>query len=343
MHLQSFGLTANANEHFMKKPLLIFVTIFCFYFSTCAYDFKSGEIYYNIISDSVNYTVEVTYNDTTYYADTVILPNSVLYNGINYSVRAIGDHAFAFCQDLTYIEMPVSINWIKEYAFYGCTGLTSVFIPDSVSTISGNAFSYCSNLDSLYIGNSVSWIGNRTFEFCTALVSVAIPNAVEAILNNSFTSCTSLNYITLGASLESIGKESFYNTNLLRIILKSHIPPTVYEYALGATSRDIPVIIPCGTTAAYQAAPSWSEFTNFIEDCSGIEESTSNSITVYGCSQNIIIGNAGKNIISIYDLSGRCIYSASANNSECYIIPVKTIGIYLVKVGNTAAKKVVVY
>jgi len=327
----------------MKKRLFIFVIISCLNYAAFAYDFESGGIYYNITSDSLSHTVEVTFSDTIYYSDTVIIPSSVQYNGVDYSVKAVGDHAFAFCQDLIFVEIPSSINWIKEYAFYGCNSLTSVIISDSVSTISGNAFSYCSNLDSLYIGNSVSWIGNRTFEFCTDLVSVSIPDRVEAILNNSFTNCTSLHFLTLGSSVQSIGNESFYNTNLMQITLKSTIPPTIYGEALSGTSRTIPVIIPCGTTVAYQSTQIWSEFTNFIEDCSGVEESESNVVMVYGCNHNIIIGNAGRALISVYDISGRCIYSAMADNTEFFTIPIKINGIYLVRTGNTAAKKVIVF
>lgn len=327
----------------MKKTLIIFVLISCLKSAAFAYDFESGGIYFNITSDSLSHTVEVTFSNIVYYSDTIIIPPSVEYNGTAYSVKAVGDHAFAFCQDLVYVEIPSSINWIKEYAFYGCNSLASVYISDSVSTISGNAFSYCSNLDSLYIGNSVSWIGSRAFEFCTDLVSVTIPDRVEAILNNSFTSCTSLNFLTLGASVQSIGNESFYNTNLMQITLKSTIPPTIYGDALSGTSRTIPVIIPCGTTAAYQSTQTWSEFTNFIEDCSGVEESESNIVTVYACNHKIIIENAGKALISVYDISGRCIYSAMADNVELFTIPIKTNGIYLVRTGNSAAKKVIVF
>ncbi|MBQ8050385.1 MAG: leucine-rich repeat domain-containing protein [Bacteroidaceae bacterium] len=123
-----------------------------------AYDAKIDGIYY--FFDTSTITAEVTYPNTTYsdYSGSVVIPETVIYNGTNYSVTSIG-----------------------RYAFYGCTGLTSVTIPNSVTSIGGRAFAECTGLTSVTIPESVTSIGDRAFYNCTGLTSVTIPNSVTSI------------------------------------------------------------------------------------------------------------------------------------------------------------------
>ena len=81
-----------------------------------AYDFKSGDLYYNITNNSAPYTVEVTYSSTSIpssdddvnYANliTANIPASVSYSGKTYSVTGIGSAAFSMCSSLTSISIP---------------------------------------------------------------------------------------------------------------------------------------------------------------------------------------------------------------------------------------------
>ena len=57
----------------MKK---IFTFILAFVATTClwAYDFKSGDLYYNITSSTAPYTVEVTYQENQIYKNYPVSP-----------------------------------------------------------------------------------------------------------------------------------------------------------------------------------------------------------------------------------------------------------------------------
>ena len=61
-------------------------------------------------------------------------------------ITAIGEYAFAGCDELTAITIPDGVTFIGELAFDSCTNLTSVVIPDSVTTIQKWAFSDCGDL-----------------------------------------------------------------------------------------------------------------------------------------------------------------------------------------------------
>ena len=102
-----------------------------------------GDLYYNL--DATNHTAEVTSQNSSYpyWSNTIttaIIPASVTYNEITYSVTSIGNNAFYNCSGLTSITIPNSVTSIGVNAFSSCSGLTSIAIPNSVTSIGNGAF-----------------------------------------------------------------------------------------------------------------------------------------------------------------------------------------------------------
>ena len=142
--------------------------------STHAYDFQSGDLYYNITSGT---TVEVTYQKISNLSNyqgltTATIPETVNYNGTTYSVTSIGEYAFMYCSSLTSINIPNSVTSIGWSAFANCSSLTSITIPNSVTSIGSSAFNGCSSITSITIPNSVTSIGYEAFSDCSSLTSV---------------------------------------------------------------------------------------------------------------------------------------------------------------------------
>ena len=115
--------------------------------------------------------------------------NSVIPN--DGSVTYIGEYAFKG-SGLTSITIPDNIISIGEHAFAWCNNLPSVTIGNSVTSIGEGAFYGCKNLTSITIPNSVTSIGERAFYWCTSLRSVTIPDSVTSIGSSTFSGCDSL-------------------------------------------------------------------------------------------------------------------------------------------------------
>ena len=115
-------------------------------------------IYYNYINN--NTELAVTYrgkNTSEYpnaYAGNVIIPESVTYDGHTYSVTAIDDYAFYYCDGLNTVTIPNNVTSINQYAFYYCTNLKSVTIGSGVLSIHSYAFSKASPTKVIWMTNT---------------------------------------------------------------------------------------------------------------------------------------------------------------------------------------------
>ena len=172
--------------------------------------FTIGDLTYEVISET-----EVKVQACTESATSVVIPETVTYQGTTYGVTSIGEWAFYDCSSLTSVTIPNSVTSIGQAAFYYCSSLTSVTIPNSVTSIGNYAFYYCSNLTSVTIPNSVTSIGEWTFRRCSSLTSVTIPNSVTSIGGYAFGDCSSLTSMTIPNSVTSIGEWAFWRCSSL--------------------------------------------------------------------------------------------------------------------------------
>ena len=220
-----------------KKIIVSFVLICVCSLSTLAYDFAAGSdvyLYYNKIGDSsVEVTnkvpnhaidslssknIEVTLRYHNLYVGDIVIPSTVTHEGKVYTVRSIGDAAFAF-SDLASVTIPATVTNIGASAFVNCDALTSISIPNSVTHIGKGAFEDCSALSSVSIGNGVAVINHRTFYRCTALTSIIIPNSVTSIIESAFGECAALTSVTIGSGVTNIGKWVFCGCRSLKTMV----------------------------------------------------------------------------------------------------------------------------
>lgn len=126
-------------KHSLQKRLLL--AILCVagaLNASAAYDFMVDSIYYQINGTNVSVTSN---GDNSYHGDLVI-PSTVTYDGVVYTVTKIADWTFNRCSRLTSVTMPPTLKSIGFYSFSQCNNLKSLTIPSGVTSINYGAFNY---------------------------------------------------------------------------------------------------------------------------------------------------------------------------------------------------------
>ena len=303
----------------------------------------------------------------------IALPNSLTY---------IGPSAFQNCLGLTSVTIPESVKYIGGDAFRGNTGLTTVYynadstrlgygwesnwkeeIPvgpfyecdnltsfvfgDAVRVIPDYLCRWLNRLSSIVFPNSVLHIGDYSFAHCGGLKnSLIIPDSTISIGTGAFWACDSVDFVKIGLSVTTIDDGAFsYCSNLDSILVMAETPPVIGYGTFDYISMDIPVTVPCGTLSAYRNS-SWNQFANLQvpDSCSDevpVNVISEDGITITSSQKNVTIKGAAGECISLFDISGRLIkFNANANDIQLFGVPAK--GVYLIKVGNLPARKVVV-
>ena len=95
----------------LSKTLCLLVCLFMgSAFTAAAADFMVDSICYNIIGDN---QVEVTSRDVKYTGE-VIIPATVVNDGITYQVTRIGNNAFSGCSSMTLVGIPEGVTEIGK-------------------------------------------------------------------------------------------------------------------------------------------------------------------------------------------------------------------------------------
>ncbi|MBO4615330.1 MAG: leucine-rich repeat domain-containing protein, partial [Bacteroidales bacterium] len=226
--------------------------------SAFAYDFsavcESGQtLFYEITSNEEPYTVKVVVENSgssntysTYPTGDLVIPTSVTYNGIEYTVTCIGWDAFYRCSGLTSVSMGNTITEISGYAFENCSGLTSITIPYSVGKIGFGTFMGCNGLESVYYtGDIAQWCeiifnneeanplykAHNLYINNTLVTDLVIPESITEIKPYAFLNASCLTSVSLGNSVESIGYRAFCECSGLTEVIISNSVDTIKNYA----------------------------------------------------------------------------------------------------------------
>ncbi|MCI6509250.1 MAG: leucine-rich repeat domain-containing protein, partial [Bacilli bacterium] len=199
-----------------------------------------------LTQDGITYLIKTDHAEVTSIEDTdVIVPETVLYNGISYNVtticnlgspkdltsiiitngiKTINDYAFNGCTNLKEVNLPNSLKYIGSNAFNGCNALEKIIIPNEIETINDSTFYGCTNLKEVNLPNSLKRIGSNVFIGCKVLERIILPNGIEIINDYTFNDCINLKEVNFPNTLQEIGEGTFNGCNALeKIILHNGI------------------------------------------------------------------------------------------------------------------------
>ena len=161
--------------------------------------FTSGDYTFKMNEDEASVTLTAAGN----ISGVVTVPSTVVYEGKEYTVTAIGNQAFSGKAGVTALSLPNTVTTIGYQAFMNMTGLTSFVMPDSVTTLGYGTFYACSNLETVKLSKNLTGTMQTTFAYCSKLKNCVIPEGVTT-LNRTFIYCNIINTVVIPSSVTKI-------------------------------------------------------------------------------------------------------------------------------------------
>ena len=227
----------------MNRVAIFLLLIFCISIAQ-AKDVLIDGIYYALYPDELKATVvndgnKSDDNGSGYEISELLIPETIVYEGITYTVKSIGDYAFCNTKCLKSITLSDSITKIGMRAFAQCDSLQSITIPKNVVMVGSYAFEASYALQTIDVDAENSTYSSISNCLCnkegTELIlapagrdSIIVAEGITAIDRYAFSYCN-VQYVELPLSLQTIGNYAFSHCNALQSVA---IPDGVTE--LGA-------------------------------------------------------------------------------------------------------------
>ncbi len=197
---------------------------------------------YTAVSDS---TAMIIFDKSYEELTSVIVPQSINYDGKTYAVTQLDDDCFNRCEKIKTVTLPSTIAEMGKSAFSGCYALESVNLGDTrITEIPSACFSACRKLQSITIPATVTSIyrnpfvqnlelksinveeGNPSFKSiegvlfsisgktlqaypCGKATTYVVPEGTDSIGGEAFNTDQVLASLTLAASVSFIGSSAF--------------------------------------------------------------------------------------------------------------------------------------
>ena len=171
-------------------------------------------------------------------AEEVVIPEKIA----GKPVTEIAEDAFQFCENLTSVEIPDTVQTIGKNAFWSCHKLQHVTLPKNLTAVGDNCFRSCGLLAELEIPVTLqkigldafcdtAWLKNQQTENPLVQVNhilidattcsgtaVEVPDGVTEIGNFAFYNCGNLQKIMLPASVTKIDWGAFWQCSGLETL-----------------------------------------------------------------------------------------------------------------------------
>lgn len=179
--------------------------------------------------------------------------------------KLFGNGAFNNCTNLTEVDLS-SYSSLAESVFRGCSNLKTIKGIENITTIPANAFAN-TGIETLSLPLCTT-IQEGAFKECSQLKSIDIP-VCQSIGMNAFASCSRLESASIPNTIKSLGYKCFNGNTTLTLYAKNvpaleRYPGTMEESDTLALGKNILIIVPEESLAAYQSADVWNTMSERI-------------------------------------------------------------------------------
>ncbi len=229
------------------------------------------------------------------YVGDVVIPETVSYNGVEYTVTTIADGTFQGATRLTSISLPSTISYLGSSPFTNCPKLADIsvneenpffasldgvlynkdftkiiacpakktggfILPSTVLEVDNSAFWGCGELTSIELPASTNVIGFDAFRRCEKLSAFVVPDGVTEIKAGTFYDCRSMKKVVLPSTVADIGYMAFFYCQSLDNISWPENLSTIDDNAFEECVSLTEVILPNSLT--HLGADAFSHCTN---------------------------------------------------------------------------------
>lgn len=146
------------------------------------------------------------------------IPEQVERDGITYRVTAIAPRAFADCEGLQAVVVPVGVTVVGTGAFHNCNGLRSVTLLCDSLAMMDRSFEGCFGIDTLIIGPTVRYLPPFGFSTMRHLAEVRLEAENAVAMTNLFFGCNSAARLVVGGRVSVVPDFLCYNFAGLRAV-----------------------------------------------------------------------------------------------------------------------------
>ncbi len=221
-------------------------------------------------------------------------------------VVKLAANSISYCQHITEINVPASVETVGSRAFSECEKLKSVSFAEGVKAIEDNAFENCHSLETVSFPSTLTTLGDSAFKNCSALNNISVGSDSESFLTDrkgvlytkdyseliryptgkadteytvsantkairayAFASSQNLTKVTSNGILETIGKYAFHNCYKLESVKVPDSVNEIGEYAFDHTALSA-IVAPKGITEIRDGTYSYCTKLKTVEVPDGI-------------------------------------------------------------------------
>ncbi|MBQ6955686.1 MAG: leucine-rich repeat domain-containing protein [Bacteroidales bacterium] len=307
----------------------------------------------------------ITRAGTSVFANCTSLISAFLGNGLT----EISNSLFEGCTSLKHAVMPDGLEYLRSYTFENCSSLETVYLGKQLRSIGSKSFINCSSLIEIVLPSNINNIGTNAFKGCRNIgrivcMTSSVPTMGAGVFDSVDTAaeiivpCGSIDLYSQDSQwgrFDSIVGKSYYmvvttnnpswgdavvtrqptcedNTSVIEAIPTENC--RFVSWSDGSTDNPRQIVYD-GEGYAYRKAV----FASLV-GIGSVEAQP--DIKVYGSSGSIVIEGADGETVRVFDMMGRQILGCIITSSHFNISTSRlTRGIYLVKIGNRKARKVV--
>jgi hypothetical protein len=183
------------------------------------YDANNIRWDFNVNTTTHEITNLYTKSLTDAQAEDLVIPSTLVYNGVEFTVRTLGygtsSSYYAFPKNIKKITIPDTVTAILPYCFYMNYGIENVEGGNGLLSIGNYAFYNCNNLKTITIPDGVTTIGTYAFNNCKELETARVPSTLTSLGAYAFSYCTKLTGdIVLPKNLTNLTGNPFNGTKI---------------------------------------------------------------------------------------------------------------------------------